>query len=81
MAVFFRQLAARRGSILMIGTSEANLPEVLRIVKDNAHTRNRYVNSVPPVVDPGELYMAQPVEVEVGGAVTFVLEVERFDRY
>ncbi|MFN8482913.1 MAG: cyclic-di-AMP receptor [Anaerolineae bacterium] len=68
-------------STALIGTSEANLTEVLRIVKDNAHTRSRYVNSVPPVVDPGELYMAQPVEVEVGGAVTFVLEVERFDRY
>ncbi|MFN8472084.1 MAG: cyclic-di-AMP receptor [Anaerolineae bacterium] len=68
-------------STALIGTSEANLAEVLRIVKDNAHTRNRYVNSVAPVVDPGELYMAQPVEVEVGGAVIFVLEVERFERY
>ncbi len=68
-------------STALIGTSEANLVEVLRIVKANAHARNQYVNPLPPVVDPGELYMAQPVEVEVGGAVVFVLNVERFERY
>ncbi len=68
-------------STALIGTSDANLSEVLRVVKTNAHARSQYVSPLPPVVEPGELYMAQPVEVEVGGAVVFVLDVERFERY
>ena len=68
-------------STALIGTSDANLSEVLRIVKTNGRARNQYVNPLPPVVEPGELYMAHPVEVEVGGAVVFVLDVERFERY
>ena len=43
--------------------------------------RSRYVlTPVQPVMVPGELYMPTPVEVEVGGATSFVLNVERMDR-
>ena len=33
------------------------------------------------VMEPGELYLAQPVEVQVGGATIFVMDVERFDKF
>jgi uncharacterized protein YaaQ len=62
---------------LLIGTDEANVPKVLEIIKRNCHTRTQYVNPLPPVMEPGELYMPNPVEVQVGGAVVFVLHVER----
>ncbi len=62
---------------LLIGTDEANVPKVLEIIKRNCHTRTQYVNPLPPVMEPGELYMPNPVEVQVGGAVVFVLNVER----
>ena len=68
-------------STILIGTTESSLTEVLRIIKTNAHARTQYVNPLPPVVEPGELYMPQPIEIEVGGAVVFVLNVERFERY
>ena len=68
-------------STILIGTTESSLTEVLRILKTNAHARTQYVNPLPPVVEPGELYMPQPIEIEVGGAVVFVLNVERFERY
>jgi uncharacterized protein YaaQ len=32
-------------------------------------------------MEPGELYMPYPVEVEVGGATVFILGVERFERF
>ena len=66
---------------ILIGTEEANVPGVLRIIKQNCHTRIQYVNPLPPVMEPGELYMPNPVEVQVGGAVIFVLDVERVIRY
>jgi len=33
-----------------------------------------------PIMEPGEFYMANPVEVVVGGATVFVLAVERYER-
>ena len=65
---------------VLVGTDEANVPEVLELIKKNCHTRTQYVNPLPPVMEPGELYMPNPVEVQVGGAVIFVLDVERLVR-
>jgi uncharacterized protein YaaQ len=31
-------------------------------------------------MEPGEFFLPYPVEVEVGGATIFVLDVERFER-
>jgi uncharacterized protein YaaQ len=33
-----------------------------------------------PIVEPGEFYVSSPVEVQIGGATVFVLNVERYER-
>ncbi len=66
---------------ILVGTDESNVAEVLDIIKRNCHTRTQYVNPLPPVMEPGELYMPNPVEVQVGGAVIFVVDVERLIRF
>lgn len=65
---------------ILVGTEEDNVSKVLNIIRRNCHTRTQYVNPLPPVMEPGELYMPNPVEVQVGGAVIFVLQVERLVR-
>jgi len=65
---------------ILVGTDGDKVPTVLDIIKSNCHTRTQYVN-LPPVMEPGELYMPNPVEVQVGGAVIFVLDVERLIKY
>ena len=66
---------------ILVGTDGASVPNVLDIIRRNCHTRTQYVNPLPPVMEPGELYMPNPVEVQVGGAVIFVLDVERLIKY
>lgn len=66
---------------ILVGTEEENVAQVMAIIKRNCHTRTQYVNPLPPVMEPGELYMPNPVEVQVGGAVVFVMDVERLIRY
>lgn len=65
---------------LLIGVQEAYAAEVLRIVKDNSYSRTRFVNPLMPIIEPGEFFVANPVEVEIGGATVFVLRVERYER-
>ncbi len=66
---------------ILVGVQDGQVDMVLRIIKENCNTRTQFVNPMPPVMEPGELYMPQPVEVQVGGAVVFVLPVERFERF
>ncbi len=66
---------------ILVGTEEDKVAELLEIIKENCHTRTLYVNPLPPVMEPGEMYMPNPVEVQVGGAVIFVLDVERLIKF
>jgi uncharacterized protein YaaQ len=66
---------------IFIGTEDKTLDEVLGIIRDNCHTHTQYVNPLPPVIEPGEMYLPTPVEVEVGGATVFVINVDRFEKY
>ena len=66
---------------ILVGTAGDKVPTVLSIIKRNCHTRTQYVNPLPPIMEPGELYMPNPVEVQVGGAVIFVLDVEQLVKY
>jgi uncharacterized protein YaaQ len=42
--------------------------------------RTQYVNPLLPIMEPGEFYMPNPVEVQVGGAAVFVMKMTRFER-
>ncbi|OGO43452.1 MAG: hypothetical protein A2Z04_06330 [Chloroflexi bacterium RBG_16_57_9] len=66
---------------VLIGVADEKLEDVLEIIHQNCHARPRYINPLPPIVEPGELHLPQPVEVQVGGAIVFVINVERFERY
>lgn len=65
---------------VLLGVEDDQVDRVLALIKANCHTRTQYVNPLPPVMEPGEFYMPYPVEVQVGGATVFVLNVERFLR-
>jgi len=65
---------------IIIGASDEKVSAALNIIRDNCHRRTQFVNPLPPVMEPGELYMPTPVEVEVGGAIVFVVNVERMER-
>ena len=65
---------------VLLGVQEAQVDEVLSVIQANCETRTQYINPLPPVMEPGEFYMPYPVEVRIGGATVFVLEVEEFVR-
>jgi uncharacterized protein YaaQ len=65
---------------LLIGVDEAQVQEALKIIHDNCHERSRYLTPVPPLAEPGEFFMAYPVEVQVGGATVFVVSVDSFEK-
>lgn len=61
---------------VLLGLPDERVDEVLGIIQQSCQTRTQYVNPLPPVMEPGEFYMPYPVEVQIGGATVFVLDVE-----
>ena len=57
---------------------DEQVEEVIRLIQDNCHARIQRVGSLPPVMEAGASYVLGTEEVEVGGAVTFVLDVVQF---
>jgi len=72
----------REGNATVLsGVEDDQVASVLEIIRENCHTRIQYVNPLPPAIEPGELYMPTPMEVEVGGATVFIFEIERFEKF
>ncbi len=65
---------------VLVGIDESHAAEVLRVIRQTCHSRTRFVNPLMPIVEPVEFYVADPIEIEVGGATVFVLGVERYER-
>ena len=64
----------------LIGVEEKRLGALMGIIRRCCVTRTQYVNPLPPIMEPGEFLMPYPVEVQVGGAIVFVLNVDRYEK-
>jgi len=65
---------------LMIGVDDDRVDDAIALIRDNCRERSQYLTPMPPMVEPGEFFMPYPVEVQVGGATVFVMDVERFEK-
>ncbi len=62
----------------MIGTDSAHVDEVIEIIKDNCKSRKKTVAPMSPVANSLESYYSFPMEVQIGGATVFIIDVEQY---
>lgn len=65
---------------LMIGVEEKDVNKLIKKIEDICKTRKQIVTSAPPVTGSAGMYVSYPIEVEVGGATIFVVDVDKFVR-
>jgi uncharacterized protein YaaQ len=65
---------------IFLGVEDEEVEVALHTIRENCTTRKQQITAIPAVMEPGEFFLPYPVEVEVGGATVFVLDVERFER-
>lgn len=71
----------RKGNAtIMIGLNEHQIPELLALIRHTCRTRMAFLTATYPV-EMAEPFLAEPIEVQVGGAVVFILNVERFEPF
>ncbi len=71
----------RRGSATILsGVESSEVGDVMAMVREECHARAEYVPvQTLPFFGEGAA-LSEPVEVRVGGAIVFVLSVERFEK-
>lgn len=62
---------------LMIGVEEENVQQVIYIIKEHSHSRKHVISTSEMGLD---LDSAAPLEVNIGGATIFVVDVDRFEK-
>lgn len=68
----------RAGNVtLLIGTDDSRVDEVIAIITDCCSKRTQIINSAS-VLNAEQYFTSLPVEVTVGGATVFVIDVEKF---
>lgn len=66
---------------LLIGVEDHQVDLVTGLVGRTCQAREQLVTPVSPMGGPADSYIPYPVEVLVGGATIFVVDVERFEKY
>ncbi|OLS02310.1 cyclic-di-AMP receptor [Tissierella creatinophila] len=64
---------------LLVGVEEEHIKPVVDLIETNCKTRE-ITTSLLTVTMPGDTYIPYPLEVKVGGATVFILDVERHIR-
>lgn len=65
---------------MLIGVELAQLDQVVDIIKTVCQSREKMVTTMSPIGGAVESYVPYPVEVVVGGATIFVVDVEKFEQ-
>ena len=65
---------------LMIGVEDDKVDTVLALIEDICKVRKQIVSSPSPVAGSTGVYVPYPVEVDIGGATIFVVDVDKFLR-
>lgn len=64
---------------LLIGADDNLVDDIMNIIEKNCKTRE-ITTSLLTVSMPGDTYIPYPLEVKVGGATVFILDVEDYIR-
>ena len=71
----------RRGNVtLLIGVQEALVGDLLRLITEICRSKVSLLNAALPMVEPAEVHISHPIEAVEGGAVYFVLNIQRYER-
>ena len=65
---------------IMTGVENAKVDEAMKIIEENSKARTQYA-TLPSSCGAMHGFILAPIEVKVGGATVFVLDVEQFHKF
>jgi uncharacterized protein YaaQ len=61
----------------LIGVMDSQVDDVVQKIKEVCYARKELVSPISPMVGLAESYVSYPTEVTVGGAMIFIMDVEK----
>lgn len=65
---------------ILAGVEDEKVQDVIGIIREHSHSRRQIIPASYPMGVHGSYCPAPPMEVSVGGATVFVVDVEQFER-
>jgi len=66
---------------LLVGVEDEQVERVVSLIRSTCRAREQLVTPLSPMGGPADSYIPYPVEILVGGATVFVLNVDRFEKF
>ncbi len=63
---------------LLAGVEDDQVDKAIGIVKNNCETRNQTITSPTPMAGTARVFIPYPIEVKIGGATIFVVDIEKY---
>lgn len=67
-------------STMLIGAPKEKVDGIIDTIRGCCSSREEYINQPPPDVLGQGAMMMNPIKINVGGAIIFTVDVERFER-
>jgi len=65
---------------LLIGVDKEQVQSVIDVIEEVCKRRKQIVTTTSPITGNIDMFMSYPIEVEVGGATVFVVDVDKYIR-
>ncbi len=65
---------------LLIGAAKDRVDEVMEVISKNCKKRKELVPSAAVAPFTSGVYSGMPIEITIGGATVFVMDIERFEK-
>lgn len=65
---------------LLVGVEKEKVNDVIDIIKNTCKSRKEIAPTPAPMMGNTGIFITYPVEVNVGGATIFVVDVDRFEK-
>ena len=65
---------------LLIGVEKEKIDHVIDIIKETCKSRKEVAPAPTPMMGSTGVFVTFPIEVKVGGATIFVLDVDRYEK-
>lgn len=65
----------------LIGVKDDEVDKVMNVIQTSCKSREQLISPVSPIGGTAESYVPYPIEVEVGGATVFVLNIEDYRHF
>lgn len=65
---------------LLIGVEADKVDDVIVVIEEICKRRKQLITTTNPITGNIDMFMSYPIEVEVGGATIFVVDVDKYIR-